>query len=148
MVNEMELTPMLEIVAIFALLAFILMIGFFIALTRSASKLLNETGKTIDNLSKSVTLSMDKMNKDISALKFELVESFGVMNNAILKATDTISSVQNEFDRISNITHAFEELASQVYNVIAPPITKTALFVSAFSKGTNAFKNIIHKRNS
>jgi methyl-accepting chemotaxis protein len=142
----MELTPLLEIVAIAALLAFILMIGFFLALMKSASKLLNETGNTIDNFAKSVTDSMDKINKDISELKVELVESLETMNTAVWKASETISSIHNEFDRVATITHAFEGLATQVYNVIAPPINKTTLLISALTKGSKAFKYIMRKR--
>jgi hypothetical protein len=143
----MELTPVLEIVLIIALLAFILVIGFFLVLIRSASMFLKETSKSIDIFAKSASLSIDKMNKDISDLKIEIVESIGVMNKAVFIATDAISSIQNEFDRVSHITHAFEGLANQVYNVIAPPINKTALFMSALSKGTNIFKNMIIKKN-
>jgi hypothetical protein len=143
----MEMDLILKIVAVIALLGFVVLSGYMIFSLNTAMKLIAKASVSIDVLSKELTKSMTKLTGDIEQLKDKVIESLENVDAATKQAVLTTQKIENEFDSVFNILQPFAHLIKNLYERIANPLTLTAGVITAASKAVTAFVNVFAKRN-
>ena len=135
-----------KVIAIIVIVLLGLMAVFLIIALKSLNKLLHETAEAITRMTVDLTKSVNKVTEDINDLKDRLTQSLTSIDSATQQRTATSKTIDNGFQRAFDVIEPVEQLVSNVYERVAPPLNYLSLIVSGGSKAAVAFINAFANR--
>ncbi len=142
----MDLTAILEIVSLVALITFIVLAIFIMITLNSATKLIDEASKSLERLSSNLSESMKQIQLDMDDLKDKVGHSLQNFDRLAGSLNSTTEKVETEVDKYIKTISPLYNLIKYSYNKIAPPVSSTAITISAVFKAINAFTSHLSKK--
>jgi len=142
----MDLSVILQVLGIVALLAFIFVSLNLVKTLNSATSLMNETEKSVSKISNDLITSMHRINADISDIKVKLVESLGQVDETLASADRVVRKVDQQVESVRTIFDPFMQLSARFYDAVAQPVNKTIIIVSAITKAIDTVTSFFGPR--
>ena len=142
----MDLSAILEIVSLVAIITFIVLAIFIMITLNSATKLIDEASKSLERLSNNLSESMKQIQIDMDDLKDKVGHSLQKFDKLAGSLNSTTEKVENEVDKYINAISPIHNLIKYSFNKIAPPVSTTVITLSAVFKAINAFTSHLSKK--
>lgn len=142
----MDLSVILQVLGIVALLAFIFVSLNLVKTLNSATSLMNETEKSVSKISNDLISSMHRINADINDIKVKLVESLGQVDETLASAERVVRKVDQQVESVRTIFDPFKQLSARFYDAVAAPVNKTIIIVSAITKAIDTVTSFFGPR--
>ena len=143
----MDLLVAIKVVALLALIAFIILSIFMMVSLSSATKLLKETNSNLNVFTRKLLTSVDEIKEEMKSLNSktqETLNNFDVVANN-LKVTS--KRVDAETERIVRTIEPFQDLLRHSYDRVAPPVNNATKTIAAVSKAVTTFFDHFGKNN-
>ena len=142
----MDLPIDIHILIYILVLAVVLIVLYSILFFKKISNVLDHTSKSIEELSKNVSSTLNSIDADISVLREKTVASL----DNIDKLTNNLDEISKKLnvgvERTFRIVEPVENLVNNTLNKVEPPVTQLATFISASSKAINTFLNFLRSK--
>ena len=135
----MEMDLAIQIFAIAALIAFILLSIFAIVSLVGALRNMREVTQTIENLSKQLDVSLRHIRDDFDQITNRLGQSLDNFDSASRQIATTTKSLQEGTEGIIKTVSSYTGLFNRLYDKISLPINEAILYVSAIGKAVTTF---------
>jgi len=135
-----------KVIAIIVIVLLGLMAVFLIIALKSLNKLLHDTATSITNMTVDLTKSVNRVTEDINELKDNLNKSLMSIDSATKQLTVTSKTIDDGFQRAFDVIEPVEQLVTNVYQRVAPPLNYLSLIISGGSKAAGAFINAFANR--
>jgi len=142
----MDLSAILEIISLVAIVTFIVLAIFIIITLNSATKLIDEASKSLERLSSNLTESMKQIQIDMDDLKDRVGNSLYKFDRLADSLATTSEKVETEVDKYIQTISPLHNLIKNSYNRIALPISSSVITLSAIFKAINTFTNHFSKK--
>ncbi|MFC2131383.1 hypothetical protein ACFLSQ_08100 [Bacteroidota bacterium] len=139
----MEMDIALKIVALSALITFMLLAVFAMISLVSAVKSMREVNTTINNLSKDLGKSIEDISNNLENIKTKLSESLDSFDITAKQITATSKALEEGTKGISGTISLYSNLFNKIHSKIANPISDVAVYISAAAKAFTTFSKIM-----
>jgi len=135
----MDMDIALKIVALTALIAFILLSVFAIIFLVGALKSMREVTQTIERLSKQLDISLRQIRDDFDQITSRLGQSLDNFDIASRQIASTTKSLQDNTEGVFKTMSSYTGLFNRLYDKIALPVNEVILYASAIGKAVKTF---------
>ncbi len=135
----MEMDLALKILALTALIAFILLSIFAIVSLMGALKSMRELTQSIEKLAKQLDVSLKHIGNDFDEMKIRLSHSLDNFDITTKQVTSSAKSLQDGTEGILNTISSYTGLFNRLYDSISLPINDVILYSSAIRKAVTTF---------
>ncbi|ROL61883.1 hypothetical protein D9V86_03560 [Bacteroidetes/Chlorobi group bacterium ChocPot_Mid] len=137
----------LKIVALSALIAFILLSIFAIISLVGALRSMKDITSNIERLSRQLDISLKQIRDDFDQITNRLSQSLDNLDSATMQIASTTKSLQNGTDGILKTVNSYTGLFNRLYEKIALPVNEVILYSSAIGKAVTTFTSFFKGRN-
>lgn len=143
-----EILKILGVISLAGIIVLVIYLMIFLSkslnIFKNVSNNFNKISENITAIKTRAFVTFDEISevkKDINELKNKSIESMEYLDETNKSTKILIDGINNTANDIRNTIKPYEDLANNTYEKIAPPIKSIASFVSAMTKGINAFRN-------
>ena len=135
----MDLPIDIRILVYVLVVAVVVLVIYFIVFLKKITIMLDNTAKSIDDLSENVSATLQSIDTDVSQLKTKLVRSLDDVDELTVNLIDTTKELRTGLNRAFDVIAPVEKMVDNVVGKVEPPLNQLATFVAASSKAVNTF---------